>query len=173
MPTRTLIPALLLSAVATFSVVAVNAQQAQPAQLPPPPDVAAPPPDALVTPSGLASKVLTPGTGTERPTAASTIKVHYSGWTTDGQMFDSSVVRGEPMARQILDGASPPRDTCSASRQRADQLDRPCIHVCVLRVRTPEQMRAPAQAVDSARTGEHFPVQRDAGNVSVPEGHTR
>ena len=64
--------------------------------VPPPADVAAPPADAVITASGLASKVITPGTGTTRPTAASTVKVHYSGWTTDGQMFDSSVVRGEP-----------------------------------------------------------------------------
>lgn len=71
-------------------------QAAQPTQLPAPPDVAAPPPDAIVTPSGLASKVITSGTGTQRPTVTSTVKVHYSGWTTDGLMFDSSVVRGEP-----------------------------------------------------------------------------
>jgi peptidylprolyl isomerase len=61
-----------------------------------PPDVAAPPADAAKTASGLASKVLKPGTGTEKPTAEDTVTVHYSGWTTDGKLFDSSVQRGEP-----------------------------------------------------------------------------
>lgn len=96
MTMRPFIPALVLTSIVTLTIVAAGAQQAQPAQLPPPPDVAAPPSDAIVTASGLASKILTPGTGTEHPTVASTVKVHYSGWTTDGQMFDSSVVRGEP-----------------------------------------------------------------------------
>jgi peptidylprolyl isomerase len=58
--------------------------------------VAAPPADAQKTASGLASKVLKAGTGTEHPTASSTVTVHYSGWTTDGKLFDSSVVRGQP-----------------------------------------------------------------------------
>ena len=86
----------MLASIVTLTAVATGAQQAPPAQLPAPPDVAAAPPDAIVTASGLASKVLTPGLGTEHPTLASTVKVHYSGWTPDGQMFDSSVVRGEP-----------------------------------------------------------------------------
>ena len=65
--------------------------------LPPPPDVAAPPADAEKTASGLASKVLTPGKGKVHPTASSRVLVHYTGWTTDGKMFDSSVARGEPI----------------------------------------------------------------------------
>jgi FKBP-type peptidyl-prolyl cis-trans isomerase len=68
-----------------------------------PADVAAAPADATTTASGLAFKVLKPGTGTERPKARSTVSVHYSGWTTDGQLFDSSVLRGEP-AEFSLDG---------------------------------------------------------------------
>ena len=64
--------------------------------LPAPADVAAPPADAQKTASGLAYKVLTPGTGSERPTEFSTVEVHYTGWTTDGQMFDSSITRGQP-----------------------------------------------------------------------------
>ncbi|MDB6077432.1 MAG: peptidylprolyl isomerase FKBP-type [Akkermansiaceae bacterium] len=61
-----------------------------------PADVAAAPADAVKTDSGMSSKVLTKGTGDKHPSASSTVKVHYSGWTTDGKMFDSSVTRGEP-----------------------------------------------------------------------------
>jgi peptidylprolyl isomerase len=61
-----------------------------------PPDVKAPPSDAKKTASGLAYKVLQAGTGTGKPTAKSQVTVHYSGWTTDGKLFDSSITRGEP-----------------------------------------------------------------------------
>jgi peptidylprolyl isomerase len=68
-----------------------------PGDIPAPPDVKAPPADAEKTASGLASKVLTPGTGKEHPTAADTVEVHYTGWqSSDGHMFDSSVKRGQP-----------------------------------------------------------------------------
>lgn len=65
--------------------------------IPAPPDVAAPPADAEVTASGLASKVLKKGTGSEHPGANDSVQVHYTGWTTDGKMFDSSVARGKPL----------------------------------------------------------------------------
>ena len=81
---------LVLSAIALCPPIGAQT----PAELPPPPDVAAAPSDAVVTPSGLASKVVTPGHGGAHPIATSIVKVHYSGWTTDGKMFDSSVVRG-------------------------------------------------------------------------------
>jgi len=61
-----------------------------------PTDVKAAPQDAEKSPSGLASKVLSKGKGSEHPSAADTVTVHYSGWTTDGNLFDSSVKRGEP-----------------------------------------------------------------------------
>lgn len=36
---------------------------------------------------------MTPG---EHPRRSSAVQVNYSGWTTDGRMFDSSIPRGEP-----------------------------------------------------------------------------
>jgi len=71
-------------------------EPAAPSTIPAPEDVAAPPADAQKTASGLSYKVLQKGTGSEHPTATSVVKVHYTGWTTDGKMFDSSVTRGEP-----------------------------------------------------------------------------
>ena len=68
----------------------------KPAAIAAPADVAAAPADAEKTASGLASKVLKKGTGTKKPIATDTVKVHYTGWTTDGKMFDSSVARGQP-----------------------------------------------------------------------------
>src|SRR3984957_7687775 len=65
--------------------------------LPAPSDVAAPPDDAPKTASGLASKVLAKGTGKDHPGPTDKVKVHYTGWTTNGQMFDSSVTKGEPI----------------------------------------------------------------------------
>jgi FKBP-type peptidyl-prolyl cis-trans isomerase len=75
---------------------ATAAPSADPKALPAPADVAAPPADAKKTASGLATKILTPGKGKEHPQDADSVKVHYTGWTSDGKMFDSSVVRGEP-----------------------------------------------------------------------------
>jgi FKBP-type peptidyl-prolyl cis-trans isomerase len=65
-------------------------------QLPAPADVAAAPANAERSASGLASVVLQPGTGVDKPTLKDQVKVHYSGWTADGKMFDSSVVRNRP-----------------------------------------------------------------------------
>jgi hypothetical protein len=62
---------------------------------PAPKDVAAVPADATKTLSGLAYKILKKGDGKTSPTINSNITIHYSGWTTDGKLFDSSVVRGE------------------------------------------------------------------------------
>jgi len=60
-----------------------------------PADVAAPPADAQKTESGLATKVIEPGDG-PKPGPDSVVVAHYTGWTTDGKAFDSSVSRGKP-----------------------------------------------------------------------------
>ena len=63
-----------------------------------PTDVSAPPPDATTTASGLAYKALQRGTGDAHPSPTSKVEVHYTGWTTDGKRFDSSVARGQTIS---------------------------------------------------------------------------
>jgi len=82
-----------------FLFVSVGASaQTPPAAttIPPPPNVAAPPADAVKTASGLATKVITPGTGKDRPAKDDVVTIHYTGWKTDGTQFDSSVAKGKP-----------------------------------------------------------------------------
>ena len=43
------------------------------------------------------------GVGGRHPKSTSSVTVHYTGWTTDGKMFDSSVTKGEPITFR-LDG---------------------------------------------------------------------
>ncbi|MCA1585811.1 MAG: FKBP-type peptidyl-prolyl cis-trans isomerase [Acidobacteria bacterium] len=85
-----------LVTLASLDTALAQTPAAKPEPVPPPADVAKPPADAVKTTSGLASKVLQPGTGQERPGADDLVTVHYTGWTTDGKMFDSSVARGTP-----------------------------------------------------------------------------
>lgn len=86
------------SATPSGSVAALPTKPSAPGaeQVPAPPDVAAPPKDAEKTESGIFSKVLKKGTGTEKPGMNDTVSVHYSGWTKDGKMFDSSIPRKRP-----------------------------------------------------------------------------
>ncbi len=74
-----------------------------PVDLPAPSDVAAPPADAAKTTSGLATRVLAPGTGKDHPGPRDQVEVHYSGWTASGKMFDSSVARKEPIKLGVND----------------------------------------------------------------------
>lgn len=53
--------------------------------------------DIQVTASGLQYEVLKKGRGS-KPTASSTVKVHYTGTTINGEIFDSSVERKEPIS---------------------------------------------------------------------------
>lgn len=73
----------------------------------PPLDVDAPPAYATTEASGLAHLVLREGTGEAHPRRRSEVRVHYSGWTTDGELFDSSVSRGSPATfplNRVIDG---------------------------------------------------------------------
>ena len=89
---------LLLTAASSSVRCGTENRTSNSAAIPPPADVAAAPADAERTPTNLASKVLKPGTGTRHPRPNSRVLVHYTGWTTDGKMFDSSVASGQPIA---------------------------------------------------------------------------
>jgi len=74
-----------------------------PQPIPAPPDVAAVPADATKTASGLAFKILKPGAGTIHPKPTDIPVVHYTGWKTNGEMFDSSVAKGRPLDQYRLE----------------------------------------------------------------------
>jgi len=54
-------------------------------------------------PSGLKYFDITPGTGEKPAGPATRVKVHYSGWLTDGTKVDSSVDRGAPVELPLND----------------------------------------------------------------------
>jgi peptidylprolyl isomerase len=60
-----------------------------------PPDVAAAPLDAQVMPSGLAMKVLQPGTGSEHPVSNDCVTVSFIAWKTDGSLFSTSTTMND------------------------------------------------------------------------------
>ncbi len=64
-------------------------------------EIQAPPANATRTESGLVYFVLRSGTGKKHPADTNKLRVHYSGWTTDGKLFDSSVTRGQPFTFQL------------------------------------------------------------------------
>ena len=90
----------VISALTITAAFAISVAAQQPPaikSIPAPADVAKPPADAATTASGLASKVLQAGKGTTKPALTDLVTVHYTGWTTDGKMFDSSVAAGKPV----------------------------------------------------------------------------
>lgn len=63
-------------------------------------------PNVKVTASGLQYEVIQEGNG-PKPSATSKVKVHYHGTTPSGEVFDSSVRRGEPITfglNQVIKG---------------------------------------------------------------------
>ncbi len=69
---------------------------------PPPPDVAKPPADAQKTAKGVFYKVEKAGPGGPKPKPSDVVKVNYTGWTTDGRMFDSSLLRTQPAEFSLM-----------------------------------------------------------------------
>ncbi|WP_422139866.1 FKBP-type peptidyl-prolyl cis-trans isomerase [Endozoicomonas sp. ALC020] len=61
----------------------------------------------MTTESGLQYKILEKGEDSDHPTATSKVKVHYHGTLINGQVFDSSVDRGQPISfglNQVIPG---------------------------------------------------------------------
>ena len=69
-------------------------------------EAAGPPPvagDTVTTASGLNYIVIEAGEGAQ-PQPGQEVRVHYTGWMTDGTKFDSSVDRGEPFVFALGQG---------------------------------------------------------------------
>jgi FKBP-type peptidyl-prolyl cis-trans isomerase len=94
------LPLIVLLPIALAGCTLKDTSTETPGAIPAPPDVAAPPANALRTPSGLASKVLTVGLGSAHPTLNSVVKVHYTVWTPDGRMVETTAGR-EPAQFQV------------------------------------------------------------------------
>ena len=64
-------------------------------------------PDAVVSPTGLRYVVTKEGSGSASPSMGQTVTVHYTGSLMNGQVFDSSVKRGQPAQfaiGQVIEG---------------------------------------------------------------------
>ena len=84
-------------------VVDLELLELTPGQPPPaaPSDVAAAPAGARRSPLGAAFRVLRAGTGAIRPGPDDVVRVHFSAWTPDGELFDTTRSRGEPAEFQV------------------------------------------------------------------------
>jgi len=109
---RWILVSLLILGVGSFGVAAEDtsppsAEAAGPAEFPPPDDVAAPPDDAERTESGLASKLLRKGEGDRPPGPRDRVTMRYTGWTTDGELFDTTETSGKTrtfFVNGVIDG---------------------------------------------------------------------
>ncbi len=54
-------------------------------------------PNVVTSPSGLMYVVINEGSGSEKPAQGATVTAHYTGTFMDGNKFDSSVDRGDPI----------------------------------------------------------------------------
>lgn len=106
------------------------------------PDFVRPPADAKVLPSGVAMKSLREGSGTVHPDAGSLVRVNFSGWRSDGTLFDSSESKGKP---QIFDLAEVVRGLSSGIVNMVEgQVARFWIPAALAYGDAPEDPRLPA-----------------------------
>jgi FKBP-type peptidyl-prolyl cis-trans isomerase len=68
----------------------------RPRPVPAPADVAAPPRSAKRGKGGVRWRMLSKGAGHHHPRPRDTVQVHYTRWTPDGKMIDSSLAAGQP-----------------------------------------------------------------------------
>jgi peptidylprolyl isomerase len=94
---RAVVPTALAMAMAMATQASVSCQRAAPPaegfvdrSHPAPSDVGNAPSDAQVRPSGVRTRVLKPGTGTQHPDAADLIEVFYTGWRRSGGFFEGT-----------------------------------------------------------------------------------
>ena len=91
----------LLTLTALICLTIGVAAQAPKPQLPAPANLKTPPATAAKKTFVISSVVLKPGTGKVRPGPTDTVTVNYTGWTTDGKMFDSTIARGMPVTLSL------------------------------------------------------------------------
>src|ERR1043166_7019660 len=84
----------LIASLIIFTSTLAFAQNAR--DFAPPPDLTSPPADAAKSASGLISKTITPGNSADKPAATDIVTVNYTGWSSEGRMFDSSYARNKP-----------------------------------------------------------------------------
>ena len=68
---------------------------------PTPTDLLKPAAGAQTTASGLASLAMAPGQGSEHPGAKDFVRMHYTIWTAEGRLVDSTVARDEPVTLAV------------------------------------------------------------------------
>ncbi len=81
-----------------LTLIAVSVLAQAPATPPPPDELPASevavPADGEKSTTGLVSKLIRKGSSNEKAEATDVVTVHYTGWSSEGRLFDSSVVRG-------------------------------------------------------------------------------
>jgi peptidylprolyl isomerase len=85
----------MLARKALLALTLLIASCGPPMTIAPPADLTNPPSNAITTKTGLVYAVLKQGGGAS-PRVTDKVTVHYTGWTMDGKMFDSSVAKGVP-----------------------------------------------------------------------------